>query len=798
MKTNKQLEEQILAKKKKNENEICPGTAAKKDTTGCNNCYTKTEKSQNQTTENGKKRDNKKSSWKRDIQKQIKLKDRERQCKRRKNLQKICLPMKDKKSLHKRNVAKISKLQERTRQCEKRKNLQKECVFNEGNNYNVEENINFIHNEETHVKSVKNYEKRQVLNIVKEKKRIKEQQRRNCNTLQINTNVKSRNFKKKLHVSTILQKQNLANTLKSYAMCNLRTKYKILQRVKIMRQKQISKGIKNNRKSITLTQCLKVFNQKTSTGPVYVCTVCLQTWFRTSVQDVANLTFKSQLEKKTYLECSQGYVSADSKQWLCNTCRLAIKKERWPKLSIINGMGFPPVPTELKLYGMEECIICPRLLFFQMRTHFMGGRTRVLGNVVNIPVDVAHTVQTLPRTLSDTETLVVKYKRKLEYKKCEFRENIRPYAVWKATRYLLQNSNIYKNENIQLNTDWLNSISDDSGSLIKEVEVFDPISEHLSNDDETDIIAESHSAEAMTSEKNVTNVGNSCNDNIQKPSDVEHMNTEINNDKIELIDMNEVDEDSNAIHRDTLLHEEDIPHADPKSFPHELIFAPGEGHRPMSIFQDADVEYLAFPTIFCGQRRKENRYKVNYSDVCKYELRSVDRRVATNVPNVFFKFKKIQMKSVMAKKSLLMRRCKRKGKDICARDVLDDDERAKIVRLNEGYYIFKDIHNSPAYLAKKKKEAFAMIRQLKTPALFISQSAAETKWPELLRALGQTVDNKTYTDTEIAQMDFETKSRLIRGDSATLVRYFDHRFNVFLKDVIFSKCKPIGEITDYF
>ena len=39
--------------------------------------------------------------------------------------------------------------------------------------------------------------------------------------------------------------------------------------------------------------------------------------------------------------------TADTKEWLCNTCRLAIKKERWPKLSIINGMGFPAVPTEL-------------------------------------------------------------------------------------------------------------------------------------------------------------------------------------------------------------------------------------------------------------------------------------------------------------------------------------------------------------------------------------------------------------------------------------------------------------------
>ena len=59
--------------------------------------------------------------------------------------------------------------------------------------------------------------------------------------------------------------------------------------------------------------------------------------------------------------------------------------------------------------------------------------------------------------------------------------------------------------------------------------------------------------------------------------------------------------------------------------------------------------------------------------MCKYELRSVDRHVAKNVPNIFFKFKIVQMKSVMAKKSLLMHRCKRKGKDIHACDVLDDD-----------------------------------------------------------------------------------------------------------------------------
>ena len=47
-------------------------------------------------------------------------------------------------------------------------------------------------------------------------------------------------------------------------------------------------------------------------------------------------------------------------------------------------------------------------------------------------------------------------------------------------------------------------------------------------------------------------------------------------------------------------------------------------------------------------------------------------------------------------------------------------------------------------------------------------------------------------------MDFETKSKLIRGDSATVVRYFDHCFKVFLNDVVFSESKPLGHITDYF
>ena len=37
-----------------------------------------------------------------------------------------------------------------------------------------------------------------------------------------------------------------------------------------------------------------------------------------------------------------------------------------------------------------------------------------------------------------------------------------------------------------------------------------------------------------------------------------------------------------------------------------LCIAPAECEKP--IFTDADTEYLCFPTIFCGERRKVNKY----------------------------------------------------------------------------------------------------------------------------------------------------------------------------------------------
>lgn len=46
---------------------------------------------------------------------------------------------------------------------------------------------------------------------------------------------------------------------------------------------------------------------------------------------------------------------------------------------------------------------------------------------------------------------------------------------------------------------------------------------------------------------------------------------------------------------------------------------------PLGLYQDLHVEYLPFPTIWCGQDRQANKdrlVKVTQSTICKWKLKS--------------------------------------------------------------------------------------------------------------------------------------------------------------------------------
>ncbi|XP_033764354.1 uncharacterized protein LOC117345389 [Pecten maximus] len=499
------------------------------------------------------------------------------------------------------------------------------------------------------------------------------------------------------------------------------------------------------KRGIHLNDVIAKFHKTIAEGPVYVCTSCHQTWFKHSVTEVNRNVEHSSL----FTKCTTRYKSKNGKEWICRTCLLALKNGKMPTLSTVNQISFPDKPVELDLHQLEERLVALRIPFMQMRELPRGGQLSIHGNVVNVPVDIQPTIKALPRQFEQT-TIPVRIKRKMCYKKCEFTENVRPGHVLTALHWLFKNGDLYKESGVELDKEWFSKMDQSAKEIIN------TFMEFPSNPNEEQSDDEGHDSDTFS---------------------------EIS------------DEDRVIGNADTLI-EPICPQNDSI-----YTFAPGEGQHPLSLYTDKDAEELSFPSIFCGQRRipnSERDVKVNYSDIVKWELRSIDRRAANSVPNLFFKMKKIQMKQISDKVYLALRRCKSKDRNVTVAEALNPTHIDKLVNLDEGFYIFRTLRNSPPYLEKRKKDVFAMIRQLGLPTWFGSLSAGDTRWHDLLRILGELNDKISYSKQQISNMTWIKKTQLVQKDPVTCTRYFDHRVQQFINTVLKSDHAPLGILKDYF
>ena len=210
-----------------------------------------------------------------------------------------------------------------------------------------------------------------------------------------------------------------------------------------------------------------------------------------------------------------------------------------------------------------------------------------------------------------------------------------------------------------------------------------------------------------------------------------------------------------------------------------LIFAPGEGVKPESILHDQLAEELSFPTIFCGQKRY---FPINLSitDITKSYLRRVDRRAASKIPYIFYIERKKQMKALREAIGICMRK-KPNDNQLKAKEVLNQEIMNNLQMKDQAYKVLVNDRTSPVYWQKKMKELFAMIRQLGSPTFFLTLSAAETRWAELLVILYKVLKNEEITEEQVSKLSYPEKCELIRSDPVTCTRYFDHRINELFK-----------------
>ena len=161
-----------------------------------------------------------------------------------------------------------------------------------------------------------------------------------------------------------------------------------------------------------LHKLIAKFHDVVSQGPLYICTCCDQLWYKHSVIPAAvlkknNPSIQNKLLNKT---------SVNNVEWLCQTCNKHLKNNKVPPCAAINGMKFPVKPSFFDLNELECRLLAPRIAFQKLMQAPRGKQLKINGNIVNVPADVANTVSMLPRLPSETSTIKVNFKRRLQYK----------------------------------------------------------------------------------------------------------------------------------------------------------------------------------------------------------------------------------------------------------------------------------------------------------------------------------------------------------------------------------------------
>jgi len=143
------------------------------------------------------------------------------------------------------------------------------------------------------------------------------------------------------------------------------------------------------------------------------------------------------------------------------------------------------------------------------------------------------------------------------------------------------------------------------------------------------------------------------------------------------------------------------------------------------------------------------------------------------------------MHAVTGKVNIAVRKHKTGGHVYTAVQLRDAESIDKLIKFDDGYRVLKDLRGSPPYWEKAKHDLYAVIRQIGPAQLFVTLSAAETRWTHLLKILSEIVDGTVLTDEQIDSMTWSHKCRLISSDPVTCARHFDfcvkHFFQQFFE-----------------
>ncbi|UYV80964.1 hypothetical protein LAZ67_19002292, partial [Cordylochernes scorpioides] len=179
----------------------------------------------------------------------------------------------------------------------------------------------------------------------------------------------------------------------------------------------------------------------------HACSVCDRLWFKNHLKTITALQLKvisdwyvkenRQLRKEDYTKS-------------CNTCRQSLNKRKLPTLAKVNGFSYPDIPPGLPpLDPISERLVSPRLPFMQVRRLRHDFSYGIIGQVINVPVNVQDMVKCLPRHLEEDDVINVNIKRNLAHR-TNYISGYMSKRTVKEWLDVLQNSSLYRLYDIKI------------------------------------------------------------------------------------------------------------------------------------------------------------------------------------------------------------------------------------------------------------------------------------------------------------------------------------------------------------
>ncbi len=615
-----------------------------------------------------------------------------------------------------------------------------------------EKNPKILENRRTIYEVLDKSKKEEVLtkNLNYKKTISKEQKQKILEKKRVKYKTLDQSKKEELLTKNMSYKKTMKEEQKHKLLQNKRAKYQVMdpQQKNALLNREKEKTMENNSQIHDIDMYIDEFKRQIKAGPFYICCVCNRTLYKKSVITLQKNKYPRQ-------DCFMIQCSFDGKEYVCKTCHGKLRKGQQPCQAAVNNLSVDETPTELAaLEKLEQILIAQRIVFEKIVVMPKGQQRKIKGAICNVPVECSQTCNVLPRPPDRSGIILLKLKRKLQFRGHVYFQAVRPQFVINALDWLIANNPLYRNIEIQC---------DNIGPELTNLNCPDTDQENIDG--------------PFQLQSNVNR--EHCNEDVEEQDDPlnEHRSAASETCLQSILPNYPVNLDSTIS----------------SSTGREVFnIAPGEGKHPVSLMTDTLCEELSFPALFPKGRfgyTSERDIKLSPIKYFNARLLHYSGKFATNPEYLFFAQFIMEQKKISDSINIALKKIH--GQSVTASQVKSNSQAFQNLLFQDQAYLFlRQIPGSPPYWQKFMYEVVAMVKQLGIPTWFMTLSCADLRWPELFQIIARTNGNN-MTDEEVDALSYNERCSMLNLNPVIVAKHFQYRVETFFRNVLLTNANPV-------